>query len=129
MPANIKHKSQEKEETVKVDEILAKIQDFMGFIPRIFQVLSENPNALKIYFEKLDMIAQDDCLSPLTKEFISIGAASALGAEHCFKTHNQVARKFGATNDQILLAIMIGAFITETNALANSLRIYEEFKG
>lgn len=129
MPANIEHKNQEREEMVEVDEILAKIQEFMGFIPRIFQVLSENPNALKIYFEKSDMIAQDDCLPPLTKELISIGAASALGAEHCLKTHNQVARKFGAKNDQILLAIMIGAFITETNALASSLRVYEEFKG
>jgi len=71
---------------------------------------------------------EDDSLPPLTKEFISIGAASALGAEHCLKTHAGVARESGATDEQILLAIMMGAFITETKALASSLRVYDDLK-
>ncbi len=69
----------------------------------------------------------DDTLPPLTKEFISIGAASALGAEHCLITHLNVARKFGATNDQLLLTILMGSLIAETDTLAKSLRVYEEF--
>lgn len=128
MSTNNESKNQGAEEGVDVEEILAKIRDYMGFVPKIFQVLSENPSALKVYFEKSDMLTRDDCLPSLTKELISIGAASALGAEHCLKTHAEVAKQFGATNNQILLAIMTGAFITETNALASSLRVYEEFK-
>ena len=92
---------------IDVEEILAKIETYFGFVPKILE---------------------DDSLPSLTKEFISIGAASALGAEHCLKTHVDVARESGATNEQILLAIMMGAFITETKALASSLRVYEEFK-
>lgn len=114
---------------IDVEEILAKIETYFGFVPKIFQVLSENPRALNAYFKKLECFMEDDSLPPLTKEFISIGAASALGAEHCLKTHVDVARESGATDEQILLAIMMGAFITETKALASSLRVYEEFKG
>ena len=98
---------QKAEEGINVEETLAMIKEYMGFVPKIFQVLSENPSALKVYFEKSDMLAKDDVLPPLTKEFISIGAASALGAEHCLKTHSEVAKQFGATDNQIFLAIMI----------------------
>jgi AhpD family alkylhydroperoxidase len=115
-------------EEINVPEIQEKIEKYFGFVPKIFQVLSENPPALKAYFEKLEVIMRDESLNPLTKEFISIGAAAALGAEHCLATHLEVARVFGATNDQLMLAILMGSLIAETDALATSLRVYEEFK-
>lgn len=118
----------EENEDINVDEILEKIEGYFGLVPKIFQVLAENPVALKAYFKKSEIFIADDSLPPLTKEFISIGAASALGADHCLLTHLEVAREFGATNDQLLSAILMGSFIAETNALAKSLRVYEEFK-
>ena len=120
--------TEDEEKCTDVEDILAKIETYFGFVPKIFQVLSENPRALNAYFKKLELFMLDDSLPPLTKEFISIGAASALGAEHCLKTHAEVAREFGATDEQIFLAIMMGAFITETKALASSLRVYDGFK-
>jgi len=116
-------------EEINVKEILQTIESYFGFVPKIFQVLSDNPPALKAYFEKSEFMMQDDCLPPLTKEFISIGAASALGAEHCLLTHLQVAREMGAQDEQLLLAILMGSFIAETDALARSLRVYDGFKG
>ena len=113
---------------IKVDEILENIESYFGFVPKIFQVLAENPNALKAYFIKFEILMTDDSLPPLTKEFISIGAASALGAEHCLLTHLNVARKFDATDDQLLLTILMGSMIAETDTLAKSLRVYEDFK-
>jgi len=118
----------EENEDINVDEILEKIESYFGFVPKIFQVLAENPVALKAYYEKSEVLMNDDSLPPLTKEFVSIGAASALGADHCLLTHLKVAREFGATNDQLLIAILLGSFIAETDALAKSLRVYEEFK-
>jgi len=118
----------EENEDINVDEILEKIEGYFGLVPKIFQVLAGNPVALKAYFKKSEIFFADDSLPPLTKEFISIGAASALGADHCLLTHLEVAREFGATNDQLLTAILMGSFIAETNALAKSLRVYEEFK-
>lgn len=111
-----------------VDEIFEKIENYFGFVPKIFQVLAENPATLKAYYEKVESIINDDSLPPLTKEFVAIGAASAMGAEHCLLTHLKVAKEFGATHEQLLLAILMGALIAETDALAKSLRVYEDFK-
>ena len=115
-------------EDTNIEEIFKKIESYFGFVPKIFQVLAENPSAFKAYFMKFEILMTDETLPSLTKEFVSIGAASALGAEHCLSTHLNAARKFGATNDQLLLAILLGSMTAETDALAQSLRTYEEFK-
>ncbi|MGC9517113.1 MAG: carboxymuconolactone decarboxylase family protein [Methanomicrobiales archaeon] len=112
-------------EDIDVDEIFKKIENYFGFIPKIFLVLSENPPLLKSYFEKSVLLMENNALPPLTKELISIGAASSLGSEHCLSTHISVAKKFGATKEQILLSILIGGFINETSALSKSLRVFE----
>lgn len=114
---------------IDVEEILDKINSYFGFVPKIFQVLSENPPVLKAYFDKMEVMMEDDVLPPLTKEFVSIGAAAALGSPHCLNTHLEVAREFGASPEQLLLTIVLGTTITETTALSKSLRTYEEFVG
>lgn len=120
--------TQSNDQEINIEEIMEKINSYFGFVPKIFQVLSENPPALKAYFDKAEVMMVDDTLPPLIKEFVSIGAAAALGSPHCLNTHLEVAREFGATNEQLLLAITLGASITETTALSKSLRVYDEFK-
>ena len=115
-------------EEININEILEKIENYFGFVPKIFQVLAENPTTLKAYYEKIETINNDDSLPSLTKEFVAIGAASAMGAENCLLTHLNVAKGFGAKQEQLLLAILMGALIAETDALAKSLRVYENFK-
>ena len=110
-----------------VAEILEKIEGYFGFVPKIFEVLSENPEALEAYFDKMESIMVDDALDPLNKEFVSIGAASGLGSAHCLRTHLEVARQLGATDAQLLLSILIGASIAETTALSQCLRVYDDF--
>ncbi|EKF86774.1 carboxymuconolactone decarboxylase family protein [Methanobacterium formicicum] len=121
--------TQSNDQEINVEEIMEKISSYFGFVPKIFQVLSENPPALKVYFDKVEVMMVDESLPPLTKEFVSIGAAAALGSPHCLNTHLEVAREFGATNEQLLLAIILGASITETTALSQSLRVYDQFTG
>ncbi len=113
---------------IESQETLVKVENYFGFVPKIFQVLSQDPELLKVYFDKVEKLMKNDILSPLTKEFISIGAAAAIGAENCLNTHVKVVSELGANDDEILLAILIGASISETAALAKSLRVYENFK-
>lgn len=118
---------QDENQDIDVEEIVGKIEGYFGFVPKIFQVLSKNPPALKAFFDKVEVIMVDEALPPLTKEFVSIGAAAAMGSPHCLRTHLEVAREFGANPEQLLLAILLGTTITETTALSKSLRVYEEF--
>lgn len=64
-------------------------------ILNFFEVISENPELLIAYFDKMEKLMKNDTLPILTKEFISIGAAVAAGSEHCLNTHIEVAREFG----------------------------------
>ncbi len=114
------------QEDVDVTEILSKIEEFFGFVPKIFQVISRNPELLKVYFDKVEKLMKNDALPVLTKEYVSIGAAVAAGSEHCLNTHIEVAKAFGAKEEEILLVILIGASISETAALSRSLRVFED---
>lgn len=91
-------------------------------------MLAEKPDTLKAYYDKTETINNDDALPSLTKEFVAIRAASAIGAENCLLTPLKVVKKFGAKQEQLLLAILMKVLLTGTDALSKSLRAYEDFK-
>ncbi|MEM4525889.1 MAG: carboxymuconolactone decarboxylase family protein [Methanothermobacter sp.] len=103
-----------------------RLEKFFGFVPEIFKVLEDEPQTLKVYYDKMENIISNDALPLVTKELIGVGAAAALGSEHCLKTHIKVAKRLGASKDEILLAILIGASMAESTALSKSLRTFKE---
>lgn len=115
-------------EDVDVQNIMHRIEEYFGFVPKIFRVLALNPPFLEAYYNKFQVLMNDPSLNSLNKEFISIGAASALGADHCLLTHLKVARELGANDNELHLAIVLGSLIAETDALSKSLRVFEDFK-
>ncbi len=114
------------EEESEIQTILKQIENYYGFVPKIFQELQYNTEAFKALFYKTLQLQADRGLPDVTKELIAIGAAAAGGTEHCLLTHIKVARQLGAPDNQILLAILIGAAVTETSALSKSLRVWRE---
>jgi AhpD family alkylhydroperoxidase len=110
------------EDDAEVRTILERVASYYGFVPRIYQELQHNPAALKTFFYKNEQLATDKALTGLVKELIAIGAAAALGSEHCLSTHIEEAKRQGAVDDQIFLAILLGASVAETTALSKSLR-------
>ena len=113
------------EDDAEVRTILERVASYYGFVPRIYQELRHNPAALKTFFYKNEQLATDRALPGLTKELIAIGAAAALGSEYCLDTHVEGAKRLGALEDQIFLAILLGASIAETTALSKSLRAWQ----
>jgi 4-carboxymuconolactone decarboxylase len=109
----------------EMDTILERIASYYGFVPRIYQELRRHPEAFRAFFYKNEQLATDRALPGLTKELIAIGAAAALGSEHCLDTHVEGAKRLGALEDQIFLAILLGASIAETTALSKSLRAWQ----
>jgi alkylhydroperoxidase/carboxymuconolactone decarboxylase family protein YurZ len=84
------------------------VLSYYGFIPRIYQELRHNQAALKTCFYKNKQLTTDVVLPSLTKEFIAIGSAAALGSEHCLDTLIEGAKRLNADDDQIFLAILLG---------------------
>jgi 4-carboxymuconolactone decarboxylase len=115
----------QEENDTEMDTILERIASYYGFVPRIYQELRRHPETFKAFFYKNEQLATDRALPGLTKELIAIGAAAALGSEHCLDTHVEGAKRLGALEDQIFLAILLGASIAETTALSKSLRAWQ----
>jgi len=113
------------EDDAEVRTILERITNYYGFVPRIYQELQRNHEAFKAFFYKNEQLATDRALPGLTKELIAIGAAAALGSEYCLGTHIEGAKRLGALEDQIFLAILLGASVAETTALSKSLRAWQ----
>ncbi len=113
----------------EIRTILERIENYYGFIPKIYQELQCDPSAFKAFFYKSEQLATDPALPALTKELAAISAAASLGSEHCLETHIKGAKRLGGQNDQILLAILIGASVAETTALSKDLRVWGRSKG
>jgi AhpD family alkylhydroperoxidase len=113
------------EDDAEVRTILERVTSYYGFVPRIYQELRHNSAALKTFFYKNEQLATDQALNGLTKELIAIGAAAALGSEYCLDTHIKGAKRLGAIDDQIFLAILLGGSVAESTALSKSLRVWQ----
>ena len=108
-------------------KMLKRIEKEYGYVPLVNQVLSERPDLFvpsvnvnkSVFYGKAK-------LEKKTRHLAAISAASALGAEHCLTVQMQMATKYGATKDEILEALQIGAVISMTCAQATSFRKYKE---
>lgn len=110
-----------------VRAILERIKGYYGLIPRIYQELQRNPAAFRSFFHKNEQLATDTALPGLTKELIAIGAAAVLGSEYCLETHVEGAKRLGALENQIFLAMLLGASVAESTALPKSLRARKHY--
>lgn len=115
------------EERKIADKILKSIKDTYGSVPIVNQVLSERPdlfipmaNVGKAVLEgKGEMERKNRFLAALS-------AASALGGEHCVRVQIDHAKQAGASNDEILEAIMIGSYMAMTRSQSYALREYRD---
>ena len=111
----------------QTDEVLSRIKKVYGFIPLINQVLSESPEVFLSYV-KLNKVAffGSGELSLKVRELTAISAATALGGEHCLPVHIHMARKHGASKNEILEAMIIGSLMCMTKAQSYAFRGYQE---
>ena len=73
------------------------------------------------------MMMVDESLSAFIKEFIFIGTAAVTGSVLPSNPYGY-GSWIWSIREPLLLAIIIGASVAETTALAQSLRVYEKFK-
>ncbi len=110
-----------------VKERLDAIEAEFGQIPLVARELSAHPDVFLPYSELMDRVL----LSPRhmgnkSAELAAIAAGSALAGEHCLAVHLKQATKYGATRDEIMEAMMIGAFMAMTSSQAVAFRKLKE---
>jgi AhpD family alkylhydroperoxidase len=119
-----------KEPDAAVQELLKNIEDDYGEVPFILKAMSDKPNVLlpKIIYDDA-VLRNPEHLDEKTVELITIGVATALKCDHCLRMHLRVARRKGISQDEIFEAILLSSALSNTAALAQAMRVFEEDPG
>ena len=111
------------------EDIYDDAEKMLGTVPFILRVMARRPEFM-IFSALKDFYAlRPKSLDAKTAELLAIAAAAGSGAEKCLKVHMAAAAKAGASEDEILDAVLIAALIGQTKVLASSLRAFQEFEG
>ncbi|WXG47506.1 MAG: carboxymuconolactone decarboxylase family protein [Candidatus Atabeyarchaeum deiterrae] len=105
------------------ENMLKRIEDEYGEIPFIISYLSQKPELLVSRAMK-NMQAKKymKSLSQKVVELMSVSAAVALGCEYCTDLHVRAAIRAGATENEVLSAILVASQIAESSRLSIGLR-------
>jgi 4-carboxymuconolactone decarboxylase len=111
------------------EDIFDDTEKMLGTVPFILKVMARRPEFM-IFSSLKDFYAlRPKSLDAKTAELLAVAAAASAGADKCLKVHIAAAEKAGASEDEILDAILIAAVIGQTRVLAGSLRAFQEFEG
>ncbi|HEY3420201.1 MAG TPA: carboxymuconolactone decarboxylase family protein [Methanomassiliicoccales archaeon] len=113
----------------RVQRVLDRVRKVYGQIPVVSEVLSSRPDMFIPYSELSSAILfKPKFMDQKTMELASIAAGSALGAEHCLMVHFKQASKYGASEDEMFDAVMVGAMMAMTSSQAVAYRVLAEFR-
>jgi 4-carboxymuconolactone decarboxylase len=113
----------------RVQRILDRIKAEYGQVTLVSEVLSKRPDMFIPYSELSNAVMfKPKFIDQKTMELAAIAAGSALGAEHCLAVHFKQAAKFGANEDEMFDAVMVGAMAAMAASQAVAYRKLNEFK-
>jgi 4-carboxymuconolactone decarboxylase len=113
----------------RVKRVLERIEKVYGHVPLVSETLSHRPEMFLPYSELSGAVLyKPKYLDQKSMELAAIAAGSALGAEHCLLVHFHQAAKYGASEDEMFDAIMVGAMMAMTASQAVAYRTLAEFK-
>lgn len=120
-----KEKAQRKQEEVEVKERLDWINERYGRVPLVVEMMAKRPDIFLPYFEFSRLaLFEPKNLDRRTLELATIAAGSALASEHCLGIHLEQAHNAGATDDEIMEALLLGAYMALTKSQAVAFRMF-----
>lgn len=112
-----------------VQRVLDRVRKVYGQVPLVSDVLSKRPDMFIPYSDLSSAVLfKPKFMDQKSMELAAIAAGSALGAEHCLMVHFKQAAKYGASEDEMFDAVMVGAMMAMTASQAVAFRKLNEFK-
>ncbi len=106
---------------------LKETKELFGKVPFVPQFLSTRPDIFIPYHDlSRSVMLRPDHLDRKTSELAAVAAGSAVASEHCLNIHIEAAFNAGASKDEILESIMMGAFMSLTKSQSIALRKLED---
>ena len=124
---SIPRKDKKADEESDVARRLKETKEMFGFVPFVPQFLSTRPDIFIPYHDlSRKVMLRPDHMDRKTSELAAVAAGSAIASEHCLNVHIEAAFDAGASKDEILESIMMGAFMSLTKSQSIALRKLEE---
>ncbi len=104
-----------------IDEIKAArgVDDVNNF----WKALAHQPANLRRIWDGLKQVMSPGELDPVVKEMLYIAVSAANNCDYCVHSHTASARAKGMTPGQYAELLAIVAMASQTNALANALKV------
>jgi AhpD family alkylhydroperoxidase len=126
----VKSGSSKKKKANEKSEVARRLQEtkeYFGTVPFVPQFLSTRPDIFIPYHDlSRKVMIRPDHLDRKTSELAAVAAGSAVASEHCLNVHIEAAFNAGASKDEILESIMMGAFMSLTKSQSIALRKLED---
>ncbi len=111
----------------EVKRRLAYLEMEFGEVPLLAQELSSYPDIFLPHTELMNQVLLNPKhLDKKTAELAAIAAGTALGGEHCLAVHLRQAQRNGASKDELVEAMMVGAVMSMTVSQSVGLRKIKE---
>lgn len=120
----------EKEQEERVRGVLDKVRKEYGFIPLVSEMMSKRPDVYLPYSDLSSaLFFRPKNLDRRTAELAAIAAGAALGSENCLNVHIPQAMKIGVSEEEVLEAIFVGAFMSLNRSNSIALRCLKAATG
>ena len=99
------------------EEILHNFKKQVGFVPKPLRLMSRRPGLLEQFMAYGTTLFGGGPLSDRERFLVALSAAAALKSHDCVKAQSTRALRAGATQEEVLQAVLIAGLISNTSAL------------
>ena len=92
-------------------------------VNNFWKALAVHPPTLSRTWESLSQVMAAGALDPLVKEMLYLAVSAAHGCDYCIASHTAAARAKGMTDAQHGELLAIVGMASETNRLAQAMRV------
>ena len=110
------------------EEVYAEMEDMFGRVPRFFKLIPDSTIDLEWgLFKKIQV--EKSAIPEKYRELIGLGLSAVTKCRYCTLFHTEMAKLYGATNEEIEEAIHFAKNSAGWSTYLNGLQVsYEEFK-
>ncbi len=92
-------------------------------VNNFWRALAHDPALMQATWTRLKEVMAPGALDPLTKEMVYLAVSAANGCDYCIHSHTAAARARGMTPEMHGELLAVIAMASQTNALANALKV------
>lgn len=98
-------------------QLLGTIKKQKGNVPTPLKIMAKRSGTLATFMAYHKQVFEDGPLSDRERSLVAVGTAVAMRSPQCIQTHSDYARKAGASEEEIIQAVMVASVMLGASPL------------